>query len=990
MTKPCKGSHLAVMFLFAAAVVTPLVGQTWQQQYCTAPTTPPGMQKCINKCLTGYHSDGPLYTPGSQQNPNQPEPLCKCVLNSKTPLIPATQSAVHIHSVDLGYPSYQEIIVDSGPPYEDTTGNTVPDQPVVSAGEQIALTGCNFGQAGTLGILNTAGDMSSFPVAPTNNTPQPWSDTQIRMTVPAALASQPWGAAGSVVAQGLLEVEAKLGNSNEVTFLVSCPQPAVANATPASTTPGGTVQIRGCGLTGSNGRTSTVTLQSTGTVISTQSGPAPESIAVTSVSSATNTGITFQVPASAPTGTYNIAVDGTASTVPISVVAASSPSLGTSAAFAVGSYDPQAQQFNASGNVFQYTFFPLTAVTTGISPPAPQVWASLNTAATVPVLVANDRNNSNAALPVPLEVWQDQVPVQCDPHGPADTSPDGNAGHWVEVANPPQVAAGTGETSISVPVTLNPGVNYVTLGGQTGISNYGTEAAENCTGCSNQIHQAAAAFTCNTTAAPYTNANSSSSAYPNNMIGQWVQEIDVLPMYTVTLDAVPYSILYEPPGNQSTSNVNQAVTTTTLYKIGGGTKTSNSASDANETCWALSLAVAGVGPSTQNCNSQTIGSSSDFAGQWTGSTLYSLTSTSSWPIGKVTSLVPSPDPSWPGSYSAWGDTYANEPFWYDGFVFLLNPQYAVYNNAGTAEFMLTPQGNTQLTTAPVTVAFLAACAAGLKSPTGPGFPAQGNPCALGNNISLTSQEALNALNLDPFYPGGQSTDPTQGCTGSTCRVQPVADSTSCCYQEDTLNPVGIQYTLSTQHTSETDTNVAYTATGSNVQKTTVSVAAKESGPLSLGPSGGTLTGNANGSVQQTSTQTQGVGITVNYLSATILTSQQSTGVQVTLLDLDNTFPPGATASKILCQQCHAPLLPPPYAPFTVDVYQDSLFGTLLFRTPGAPPAPAGVTAQAEIRKLLPTIMQQQQPFLIERKVYAAPPRLMIPKAQIEQNSPSAK
>src|SRR5271157_5872969 len=170
MTNASKCHVLAAAFLFMAGALAPLWSQTWQQKYCTPPTTPPPHPvQCKNICQPGFHPDGPLYVTGIGMG----EPVCKCVLNGTPTPTPPTPSYVHIHSVDLGYPTYQEIIVDQGPPYSDGT-STVYDQPSAAVGQTITLNGCNFGTSGTIGVLNAAGNV--IPVErpqPTGNTPQP-------------------------------------------------------------------------------------------------------------------------------------------------------------------------------------------------------------------------------------------------------------------------------------------------------------------------------------------------------------------------------------------------------------------------------------------------------------------------------------------------------------------------------------------------------------------------------------------------------------------------------------------------------------------------------------------------------------------------------------------------------------------------------------------------------------------------------------------------
>jgi hypothetical protein len=862
MANPCKSTVLAAIFLLLAGAGLPLWSQTqtWQQKYCSVPVN------------------------------------TKCELPAKCP---SAILQVHIHSVSIGSKEY---VVD---------GDVHPDAKV-DVGQPVVLNGCNFGSSGTIGVIDAAGKLTSLS-ASSVPTAQPWTDNSITLTVTPAMAIQAKGTTTPMVYTGRIGVETEIGNSNTAPLSVVCSQPEITSVSPASTAPNGAVAIAGCGFGPTSGA---VTLQSTETNISTQSGYAPETFPVQSTWSWGDKGLSFRVPASTPAGSYTIAVNGTSGNYNIIVSPAASTSPGTQPPSTVGAYDPQTLKFtprSADSTPFYDVISPDITASYGISPVSPNVWAAFNTQTAIPVQVENIQNqvindpSKFIKLAVQLQIWQHTPIVQCDPNGPMHGSPDGNAGQWVQLGTPQPVALGTQKTNLPYPVSLNPGVNYVALGAN-GVP-----------------PQSASGFQCPANGGPYSNSNASPSAYPNSMIGKLVQEIYVLPVSTAVLDAVPYTIIYEPPGDQSTSNVSYSVTNSTQYKVTAQTKTSNSKSDAVNTCYSAGITIQGVGPTYQDCTTLTNASESDFAGQWIGGTLYSNMSGVGWPIGKVTTLVPSPDPGWLGDFKSWGDTYANEPFWYDEFVFLLNPTYAVYNSGGTATFLLLPQNNLQMNAPPIPVAYLAACAAGLPAPTGPGFPAASNPCDLGNNVILTPQEALSALHLDPFYPGGQGIDPTGGCTGPSCRIQPATFATPipCCVPEDSTIPSEINTNLTTQTSSEVDSTSTYIATVTNVHGTTGAINAKLDGiPLSITPSAG---------VSQASTLTQNSSVTISYETSTILTSQQSTAVQIQLSDVDNAFG--------TCSKCHAPLVPVAPTGFSVSVYEDSFFGTLLFRDPGAPGEP---------------------------------------------------
>ena len=955
---------VVAIFFSLTSGAAPLLSQTWQQKYCQAPLNPPQQGKCINKCAPGTHSVGPLYTSPAQLNGSGPTPLCRCVLNGTiTPPV----SYVHVHSISGA--QTPETVLDNG------NGSVQ-----VFTGEPITITGCNFGSSGSLGLTG-AGNPKTIPVPPTPNTPHPWSDGSIVVTVTPEMISGPM-TPGSTIGVGSLVVEARDGNSNIFTLDIGCTQTAGTGVTPGSAAPGDTVQLNGCGF-GVRQGSNTLSLASASNTVSTQGGPEPENISVTSITAWNDLDVAFQIPAGTPAGTYDVDENGKPTGATVTVTGAGSTAgAGGSQSGAIGLANPQGQQFTTPlpplnsrfpGVIFQYTFFPLTAVTTGISPPAPQVWATFNTQTSIPVLVA-----TNNATTLPLMIWQDSQPVSCDSNGPRDMSPDGNVGQWVQVpGNAVNLAFGMSEQVIQVPVTLAPGTNYLGLGGSDNLLGYQAEVLQQChnQGSCNALQIAAGRFSC-PQSGPYVNTSTSPTDYPNNLIGVDAQQVTVLPQEVVTLDAVPYTIVYQAPGDFSSSGLTSAVTSTIQYNVGGGTDVSDNASDMQKTCLSAGLTVQGVNPSYENCNSATAGNQSVFATQWTGSDLYSQTFTQSFPVGGITSLIPWPDPSWQGNFN-WGDTYANEPFWYDGFVFLVNGQYAVYNNAGNADFRLMPTGVQPTLFGPVPVAFLAACAAGLQSPAGAGFPQYSNPCELVDNVNLSAPEALSALALDPFYPNGLGADLNSGCTGSSCRFQLL---TTTGYTEGEVNPLPFSTEVKATQTTSVMSKGSYTARVTNVQTTTAAVNANFSIPVLNLP--------AKAGIKQSTTLTQGADVGVSYQSSTITTATQNSKAQVQFQDLNNTSPCplvsttpcNVPANKYLCPQCHPQLSPEAVGPFTVNIYEDTTYGTLLFTQPGAPGPPPGLDPQIEIRRILPAIMQGQQKFLLDRKVYPAP-TVLKPAAQ---------
>lgn len=997
MTKLLKATVLVAVFAMLAGAAAPTFSQekpssaalpitliptgtapsTWQQLYCNAaPAQRPG--KCINKCQPGYHPGGPIYQPNNPTNSGK-EPNCICILNGTTP---PTPSLVHVHSVQTPQGT---TIVD---------GDT-PSDPLLTVGEQITLNGCNFGSTGvdggTVGLETPSG--SYFPVLPKPRGAN-WTDSTIKFTVPLYAGAQPDPAYPVPnVSSGALQVQGNGGNSNTVSLLVACPQPTIGSIGPTSVAPGGSIQLSGCGFGSSPGQ---ISLAVPGTAVSTQSGAAPEAYVIQPGSGWSGDAITFQVPATVPPGNYTLNAQiptitststsysnisdapGIDNTITVTAPSPSSSSPQPSVQF--GTINPQTQQFTPSqaGSTPFVSLWPqqpssssgLTSTgpwrtVQGESPAAPSLWATTNMQTSIPVQVENYQHLEGTV--VQLMIWQDQTgPLTCDPNGPSDQSPDGNKGSWQPIGSAQAIPEGPPQT-IQIPVSLNPGVNYLALGG--GLGNLMT------------YHPTVTTAPCPADGGPSINPGNSPSTYPNNMIGQWVQPVIVLPVYTVTLDALPYTIIYEPPGDQSNSKVVDTITSSIQYKIGAGSKTSNSSNDVNNTCESASLSVAGLGPSYESCDQTSETTQNDFAQQWTNSQQIATTGSNTYNVGPVTSLIPDP-PSSSSAYQSWGSDYANEPFWYDGFVFLMNPQYAVYNDNGAAVFRLLPN-YLPTYSQPVPLALLAACAAGLPTPIGPGFPVAGNPCAIGNFI-LTPSEALSALGLDPFYPNGQSQDPTGGCVASAttaCRILP---SSSQDYGED-QNSILVSFQVGQQQTGEYDTTNTYTATATGVQKTTLGFKDDLSQTITaingIGSSGGSSGGSSSPvsatiGISNESSNTQTTIVAVNYTVSTIASTSQTYLDTVTLADDDAASTVGGISCKAATSPCHAKLAPEPTG-FTPTAYWDSMFGTLLFRDPYAPGPPAGNYTE-QMKKILPGILGKMQPYL---QLHAGTPIRVSPKTK---------
>ena len=454
---------------------------TWQQLYCEAsPQQPQGA--CINACQPGYHPGGPVYKMNDPTNGGK-EPPCSCSLNGGPSV---TQSLVHVHSVQTPQGT---TIVD---------GNNV-SYPQVAVGQQITLNGCNFGSSGSIGVQDTTGNYSlSLPTPMGSN----WTDTTIKMTVPMNAAAQPDPAFHIPnTSTGALEVQAASGNSQSVYMLVTCAQPTIGGIQPTSVAPGGSIQLTGCGFGSQPGQ---ISLAVPDTLVSTQSGNTSETYVIPTGNGWSGNTITFQIPATVPVGSYAMTAQipptsaqgtsytnisyapGISNTITVTAPSASGSGLQSGTQF--GIINSTTQQFTPSQVGTAYSSTPFVSLwpklpsqnnglvsagpqqtVQGETPAAGWLWASSNMQALIPVQV---ENYQGSGISLQLEIWQDQPgPLQCDPKGPGNRSPDGNMGSWQPIGSPQNIPVGPLQT-IYIPVALNPGVNYLAVRSLYGIDTY--------------------------------------------------------------------------------------------------------------------------------------------------------------------------------------------------------------------------------------------------------------------------------------------------------------------------------------------------------------------------------------------------------------------------------------------------------------------------------------------------------------------------------------
>jgi hypothetical protein len=288
----------------------------------------------------------------------------------------------------------------------------------------------------------------------------------------------------------------------------------------------------------------------------------------------------------------------------------------------------------------------------------------------------------------------------------------------------------------------------------------------------------------------------------------------LVPDALIQLDVLPYTIVYQPPGNQSTAS----------YTMGTGYSTSASLSstegsstvDSSELSWTLQESLTagfptlgpGIKATVSNTNSWDTTTAHGYGDNFMASNSNLQTTTQSLTEGPTTKLgylipgkgltcpgISGPPPktgidyegqvagtgtvagpsctapvSPPNTYnlsqcpncSNYTSAYFDEPFWSDQFTLLVHPQFAVYDLGGTMPQDVMVAGAATVT---ISVQNLWDCATG-DTPGGvnecvlyyqdPGYPDCTTPVSGDQCLVLASGEASRLLALDPFWYQGQN------------------------------------------------------------------------------------------------------------------------------------------------------------------------------------------------------------------------------------------
>ena len=436
--------------------------------------------------------------------------------------------------------------------------------------------------------------------------------------------------------------------------------------------------------------------------------------------------------------------------------------------------------------------------------------------------------------------------------------------------------------------------------------------------------------------------------------------ITVLPAAFLTMKVLPYTILYRPPGDKSqgsfqttesygtsmTTGVSTAIDNTTAFMQSLDVKT-----DAKIT--ALILSIEHQEDSTTSSTSATDNNSTVGTGLVTGN---SHSQVRQWTLGSGggdPTILPAaqfvtPNTCTAANYVASGctvtagETFAQEPFWEDQIVVLLNPTAELWDfKAGTTMQLLGAQDYDK-----ISITDLAACATNTEK----------YGWTLSNQSKLTPAECLDLLGLDPYYMAGQSFDPSKSNRGLYVGVG------SGNYGGDPRNPTaapvvtGFQDVFNYSTAQSTNASASYQSTVTSVTgfswSNGMSLNAKQSVQgLDLGISGGVT-------VTQGNQNTLGTQMKVSYSASTVGTSTKATQISGSFADDYDFDTPACQNNSVKC-----------YTP-QVKVYIDELFGSYMFSDPDAPPNPFGPG-------ILPVKVK-----VPEVPVPVAPPQTGITKATI--------
>jgi hypothetical protein len=402
-----------------------------------------------------------------------------------------------------------------------------------------------------------------------------------------------------------------------------------------------------------------------------------------------------------------------------------------------------------------------------------------------------------------------------------------------------------------------------------------------------------------------------------------LQPITVLPAALMQMKVLPYTIVYRPPGDQSTGTYVTTQSFGTSMSVGSSTTLDNTKTFEQSFGVNDDFKVTALIAAIQLADGQ----SQTTSGSWDNNAVIgkgltvsnSTTQAISLMVGSSTSdasVIPAheyvvPNTCNQSNYSSStcsvmpGENYAQEPFWADLIILLLHPQAALWDFNGTPGVQLLGAADFDS----VSIRDLATCSRNSDP----------NAWRLSDGDFLSPSECQDLLSLDPFYGAGQGIDPSVSGRGlhlgngpyGRDPLQPSSSSSS------TFNAVFSYATAqSTNGTTSFNSTVTDVIGFSWSEGVTLSYQYSQYG-LNVGFSAGTT-------ITQGEKLTTSTSMKVTYSSSTIATTTNATQIIGAFNDDHDFYTPD-------CQQnsgkCYRP---------SVTVYLDELFGSYMFQDRDAP------------------------------------------------------
>jgi len=431
----------------------------------------------------------------------------------------------------------------------------------------------------------------------------------------------------------------------------------------------------------------------------------------------------------------------------------------------------------------------------------------------------------------------------------------------------------------------------------------------------------------------------------------------LLPTAMVQLKVLPFTIVFAPPGNLSTSSFQTTSSYNTNYSLGSSNESSNTSAQETSSSTQESAKLSTAASILSASASQT--SSYDTTTSQSYGTLTGTTGTGTSTQQAVASIALGPNPATvpgngqtcastkdcsPQSYATDPNWFVNQPYWDDTFELLVHPQFVAFALGSAVDRYVYWAAAPVLAT--VQVWQLSACANNqmLLGTVPCQIPysyswlnSSQQYVAINSSLTLTAQEAANLLQLDPFYAAGTQNPPlptTRAVLFPGPQV-PYGMKFVPCPASQTCTPsIPQTYTA-------TLSNTQVTGSGANGQQTytnslTNVVGNSDSIGLSFTMPTPYVTGTfgiqaTSGDKSTTTTQSQMV-----FKNSTAASSSTATQAMVKLDDCD---------SSAQGQCVKSPHLPLPQQPSAL-IYLDKIFGGFMFVDPNAPkPLPAGARLQ---------------------------------------------